>query len=205
MTIIERSPCTLGAAADQASGRRLEESIEINLGATASEHRQRHEPSIERPPRGTAGRRPVTDSPPDSSRIGDVLIEGLGVIPAAVLTQLCQTLGTNLTRALVDTETGVTVETSDLTYRPGARSQRFVVTRDQHCRFPGCTRPARLDDVDHVVRWPDGETIASNLQCLCRHHHRAKHEGGWRVSMMPEGICTWTSPSGRHYVTRPAD
>lgn len=205
MTIIERRPCALGGTADSSSSRRFEERLEINLGATASEHRPRHETSTERPPRCRAGRRPVTDSPPDGYRIGDVLIEGLGVIPAAVLTQLCQTLGTKLTRALVDTETGTTVETSDITYRPGARLRRFVLTRDQHCRFPGCTRPARLGDVDHVERWPDGETIASNLQCLCRHHHRAKHEGGWRVSMTPEGICTWTSPSGRHYVTHPAD
>lgn len=205
MTIIERRPCTLGGAADPSPGRQFAPRIEIDFGATVSEPRQRREPSTERPPRGRTGRQPVTDSPPAGYRIGDVLIEGLGVIPAAVLTQLCRTLGAKLTRALVDTATGATVETSDITYRPGARLRRFVLTRDQHCRFPGCTRPARLDDVDHVERWPDGETTAGNLQCLCRHHHRAKHEGGWRVVMTPEGICTWTSPSGRDYVTYPAD
>lgn len=205
MTIIERRPCILGGAADPSPGRHFAPRIEIDLGATVSERRQRHQPVAEEPPRGRVGRQPVTDPPPAGYRIGDVLIEGLGVIPAAVLTQLCRTLGAKLTRALVDTGTGVTLETSDITYRPGARLRRFVLTRDQHCRFPGCTRPARLDDVDHVERWPDGETTAGNLQCLCRHHHRAKHEGGWRVSMTPEGICTWTSPFGRDYVTYPAD
>lgn len=138
-------------------------------------------------------------------RVGDSVVEGLGVIPAPALIELCRKLGTKITRALVDMRTGATVETADETYRPGARLRRFVVTRDQHCRFPGCTRPARLDDVDHVEPWPTGDTAARNLQCLCRHHHRAKHEGGWAVAMTPDGISTWTSPSGRRYLTHPAD
>lgn len=141
----------------------------------------------------------------DTYRLTDTVVEGLGVIPAGVLAEMCRTLGTKVTRALVDMQTGATIETADETYRPGARLRRFVVTRDEHCRFPGCTRPARLDDVDHVDRYPEGPTAAWNLQCLCRHHHRAKHEGGWKVSMTPDGVCTWTSPSGRQYVTHPAD
>ncbi|RNI23247.1 HNH endonuclease signature motif containing protein [Flexivirga caeni] len=74
-----------------------------------------------------------------------------------------------------------------------------------HCRFPGCTTPAVRCDVDHVTRFPDGPTAIWNLQCLCRHHHRAKHEGGWQVVMTRTGVCTWTSPSGREYVTWPGD
>jgi len=167
-----------------------------------------HVVDVERlpPPRPLASRkqRPV-GSPGDEYRVGDAVVEGLGVIPAGVLAELCRALGTKVARALVDLKTGATVETADETYKPGARLRRFVVTRDEHCRFPGCTRPARLDDLDHVIRWPDGPTAASNLQCLCRHHHRAKHEGGWQVSMTADGTCTWTSPSGRRYVTHPAD
>ncbi|RNI22245.1 HNH endonuclease signature motif containing protein [Flexivirga caeni] len=138
-------------------------------------------------------------------RISDTVIEGIGVIPAAVLTHLCQTLGTTLTRALVDADTGATLESSDRTYRPSARVRRFVTRRDVHCRFPGCTRPAVRCDVDHVTPFPDGPTAAWNLQCLCRHHHRAKHETGWKVTMTRTGVCTWTSPSGRKYVTWPGD
>ena len=182
--------------------------VRVGLAPGSGDRRQRwdHGPvTVETRRRRARARAAGTGSPPTDYRIGDAVVEGFGVIPAGVLSQLCRTLGAKLTRALVDAKTGATVETSDVTYRPGARLRRFVITRDEHCRFPGCTRPARLDDVDHVIRWPDGPTAASNLQSLCRHHHRAKHEGGWSVSMTPDGICTWTSPSGRRYVTRPAD
>lgn len=216
-SLLERRPCTVEALLDPNSGGRIVPRVRVVLGAENTD--QLHaRPDRDRPPERPPGNHPTDDHPAQRTRasthsphtaprfrIGDVLVEGLGIIPAAVLTELCQRLGTRLTRALVDARTGATVETSDVTYRPGARLRRFVVTRDQHCRFPGCIRPARLDDVDHVVRWPDGTTTAANLQCLCRHHHRAKHEGGWAVSMTAQGVCTWTSPSGRRYITRPAD
>ncbi|WP_109686216.1 HNH endonuclease signature motif containing protein [Branchiibius hedensis] len=137
--------------------------------------------------------------------IGDVFLPRVGIIPAAVITELTQLLGVKLTRALTDATTGTVIETADRSYRPGVRLARFVKTRDQHCRFPGCTRPATLSDIDHVTRYPDGDTAAHNLQCLCRHHHRAKHEGGWHVTMTSQGICTWTSPAGHTYVTDPGD
>lgn len=60
-------------------------------------------------------------------------------------------------------------------YRPGSRLSRFVQARDRTCVFPGCRRPARRTDLDHRIPWPRGSTSADNLQCLCRHHHRAKH------------------------------
>ena len=88
-------------------------------------------------------------------------------------------------------------------YRPGARMRRRVIRRDQRCRFPGCDRRGRYTDLDHVDPWPRGPTADHNLQCLCRRHHRAKHEGGWRVTMSAAGRCTWTSPTGRVYVTDP--
>ncbi|MFC6715617.1 HNH endonuclease signature motif containing protein [Branchiibius cervicis] len=137
--------------------------------------------------------------------IGDVLLPRVGVIPAEVITQMTHVLGIKLTRALTDATTGTVIETSDRSYRPGARLARFVRARDQHCRFPGCTRPAKLTDLDHVTRYPNGPTAAHNLQCLCRHHHRAKHEGGWTVTMTPHGVCTWTSPAGHTYTTHPGD
>ncbi|KYH44436.1 DUF222 domain-containing protein [Branchiibius sp. NY16-3462-2] len=142
---------------------------------------------------------------PPGQAIGDLLLPRVGVIPARTITEMTHLLGVKLSRALTDTATGVVVETGDRSYRPGARLARFVQARDQHCRFPGCTRPAKLSDIDHVVRYPDGETAAHNLQCLCRHHHRAKHEGGWKVTMSPTGVCTWTSPTGRTYLTTPGD
>ncbi|WP_265442725.1 HNH endonuclease signature motif containing protein [Flexivirga meconopsidis] len=146
------------------------------------------------------------DNPtPMRYRLGDIHVPGVGVIPADAIRELTDLLGTKLTRALVNADTGTVAETANQTYTPGARLARFVRARDQHCRFPGCTRPATLTDLDHVTPYPDGPTAAHNLQCLCRHHHRAKHEAGWTVTMTPDGACTWTSPAGHTYLTHPAD
>lgn len=147
--------------------------------------------------------RPCT-APPDNP-FDDVIVPGVGVIPAAQVAQLARTVGTAVTRALTDPVTGTVIETMTRKYRPTAAIRRMVITRDQHCRFPGCSMPAVYCEQDHVIPWPLGETKPANLHCLCKHHHRAKHETGWRVSMTPDGVCSWTSPSGRTYVTRPAD
>lgn len=142
-------------------------------------------------------------SPP--ADLADVIVPGVGVIPAAEVVQLTRAVGCKVTRALTDASTGTVIETMTGKYRPTAAIGRMVMTRDQHCRFPGCTMPAANCEQDHVIRWPLGETKPANLHCLCKHHHRAKHETGWRVSMTPDGVCSWTSPSGRTYHTHPAD
>jgi hypothetical protein len=58
-----------------------------------------------------------------------------------------------------------------------AAMRRAVIARDRHCQHPGCFRAARWCDVDHKIDWiHGGETKLSNLQLLCRHHHRLKHQ-----------------------------
>jgi hypothetical protein len=37
---------------------------------------------------------------------------------------------------------------------------------------------------------------------LCRHHHRAKTEGGWSWRRDDDGVITWTAPTGHQYVTQ---
>jgi hypothetical protein len=56
--------------------------------------------------------------------------------------------------------------------------RRAVISRDRHCRFPGCRRPARWCDAHHIVHWADdGHTEVENLILLCRHHHTSIHSG----------------------------
>jgi len=146
-----------------------------------------------------------TAAPAGVAWLGDALIPGVGIIPAPVIQELSRSFGTTITRALTDTATGTTVETSHTSYRPAAKLAAFVRTRDQHCRFPGCTRPARYCDIDHLTPWPAGTTTPANLHCLCRHHHRTKQATGWTVTMTPDGVCTWTSPTTHTYTTTPAE
>jgi hypothetical protein len=90
-------------------------------------------------------------------------------------------------------------------YRFPPRLRRFLETRDRTCVFPGCGRPATRTDKDHRIPWPAGATSADNGECLCRHHHRAKHtvftvmrdtdgsyiwitRGGWQFRRQPKGF-----------------
>ncbi|MEV6413319.1 DUF222 domain-containing protein [Kribbella sp. NPDC051718] len=85
-------------------------------------------------------------------------------------------------------------------YTPSAALDRYVRLRDRTCQFPGCNRPAEFTDLDHRISFAaGGRTTAANLWCLCRHHHRLKHEGGWQIHLTPAGTYTWISPTGRHY------
>ncbi|WP_237571168.1 HNH endonuclease signature motif containing protein, partial [Mycolicibacterium lacusdiani] len=92
-------------------------------------------------------------------------------------------------------------------YTPSKRLAEFVRCRDLTCRFPGCSQPATETDIDHTIAWPIGPTCASNLKCLCRHHHLLKTfwggPDGWRDRQLPDGTIVWTSPHGRTYVTEP--
>ena len=83
-------------------------------------------------------------------------------------------------------------------YRPGPRLLRYLEARDRTCVFPGCTRPARRSDKDHRLPWPHGSTSADNLECLCRHHHRAKHTI-FTVLKLPDGTMRWITRGGWYF------
>ena len=76
--------------------------------------------------------------------------------------------------------------------------RRALASRDGHCRFPGCRN--RRTDAHHVVHWADGgETVLENLVLLCRRHHRAVHEEGFRVTLDAAGEVAFTRPDGRPF------
>jgi hypothetical protein len=79
-----------------------------------------------------------------------------------------------------------------------------LVTRDRGCAFPGCDRPPAWTDAHHLHHWANGgPTALDNLVLLCRRHHRAVHEGGWRLARTPDN--RWTArPPGHTSGTPPA-
>jgi Domain of unknown function (DUF222)/HNH endonuclease len=76
-----------------------------------------------------------------------------------------------------------------------------LIVRDGGCAFPGCQRPQGWCEAHHLRHWAHGgPTDLANLALLCWTHHRAVHEGGWRLRRDPDGRLTATPP---HHRRRP--
>lgn len=92
-------------------------------------------------------------------------------------------------------------------YRPSEEQRRFLVALDEHCRRPGCNRPALDCDIDHSRDWArGGRTELFNLANLCESDHAVKHADGWTIGREPDGSLLWKSKHDRSYpeVPRPA-
>jgi hypothetical protein len=108
-------------------------------------------------------------------------LEGYGPIDGDIA-RLLAAHAPSMRRILVHPEIGTALSYGREHYRAPADLDGFVRTRDGWCRLPGCSRRAKYADLDHTVaRAHGGETADKNLAVLCRHHHRLKHESGWRV------------------------
>jgi uncharacterized protein DUF222/HNH endonuclease len=74
--------------------------------------------------------------------------------------------------------------------------RRALRLRDRGCRFPGCTN--RRVDGHHLMPWAaGGETTLANLCSLCRRHHTAVHEQGFRLESAAAGGFRFFDPQGR--------
>ena len=74
--------------------------------------------------------------------------------------------------------------------------RRALTAQGRRCRFPGCD--AYHCDAHHVRHWADGgATRLDNLVLVCRRHHRAVHEEGFRVELGDDGEARFFWPDGR--------
>jgi hypothetical protein len=80
-----------------------------------------------------------------------------------------------------------------------AHIRRAVITRDRHCAWPGCARPAAWCDVHHIVHKEDGgKTSLSNCILLCQFHHDVCiHRWGWQIILHPDGTTSAYGPHGQ--------
>jgi hypothetical protein len=89
-------------------------------------------------------------------------------------------------------------------YRPPPRLAEYVTARDLTCRFGTCRQPAWRCDLDHTTPYHQGgRTCPCNLGPLCRYHHQLKQHPGWTLTQTSPGVFTWTTPTGRQYITQP--
>jgi hypothetical protein len=139
------------------------------------------------------------------------LLGGYGPIIASMARDVAAT-GTwrcALTNGTHGTLDGLGTSTYTPNYEPTQRLRRHIIARDTHCRWPGCTRPARRCDHEHVQPYSTGgATCECNNEALCHHHHRLKHETGFTVEFStnpehPPGTIVFTSPAGRQRISYP--
>jgi hypothetical protein len=84
---------------------------------------------------------------------------------------------------------------------PGRPLRRHSQIRHRTCLFPGCRRPAAQADQDHRHEHArGGPTTEDNLGPGCRHDHRLKTTGGWRLIKRENGSYLWISPLGRKHL-----
>jgi len=130
---------------------------------------------------------------------GGRYLNGTTVDPEVLHTLLCDS---DVCRVLVDAANILDLGAVERVVTKRIRG--VLVVRDEHCRFPGCDRPAHWCDAHHVVAWEHGgPTVVTNLILLCRRHHHRIHRRGWTGSMDPDGTFTVTDPAGRTRTTHP--
>ncbi|MDR0593668.1 MAG: HNH endonuclease, partial [Bifidobacteriaceae bacterium] len=99
---------------------------------------------------------------------------------------------------------------SNDSYRPGVGLRRLLAVRQARCANPACGQPARRCELDHIdpfdpARPAAEQTVAFNMQHLCKACHDLKTSHGWDSQRdPPTGATTITTPNG---ITRqtPAD
>jgi 5-methylcytosine-specific restriction endonuclease McrA len=129
-------------------------------------------------------------------------LDGYGPITPAMARRLAAD-ETGTWRRLVTDDTGQLLDYGRRTYRPPANLRDHVIARDRTCTFPSCRRAARLCDLDHGEPFSrGGDTSGTNVSALCRRHHNAKHDAGWRVRHRRDGSREWTGPTGHAYLMR---
>ncbi|MEO3820894.1 DUF222 domain-containing protein [Plantactinospora sp. B24E8] len=131
-------------------------------------------------------------------------LSGWGPVVAETARQIASRSRKSAWRISVYDRNGRLIHNGPVRRRPKIRDAAFVRSRDQTCRAPGCRVPASHADLDHVRRYVDGgPTTPDNLAVLCRHDHRLKDEGGWRLRQLQPGVFVWHSRLGHQYVVPP--
>jgi hypothetical protein len=129
----------------------------------------------------------------DGSTVGQSVIAGGARVSAETSRRLACDAGRVV---MTCDEHGNTLSVGRRTRIVPTAIRRALEYRDDSCRFPGCDM--RHCDAHHIVHWADGgSTALDNLVLLCRRHHRAVHEGAFRVGRSPTGDVQFHHRDGR--------
>lgn len=81
-----------------------------------------------------------------------------------------------------------------------------LVVRDGGCRWPGCGRNASYCEAHHIDHFVDdhGRTDVGRGILLCRFHHMALHNQGWKIHRRGDGPFLLMAPSATDAVEMPS-
>ncbi len=136
----------------------------------------------------------------DATEAGNAALEG----GMRVSAETSRRLGCDASRVVLRHDVaGRVVEIGARTRTIPPALRRALQSRDRGCRFPGCQSP--FGQGHHLRHWAHGgPTTLGNLALLCRRHHRAVHEGGYRVERLADGGLRFRRPDGRALPDVPA-
>jgi Domain of unknown function (DUF222)/HNH endonuclease len=159
----------------------------VSTDHTLHDHPTAEEGPPARDPSRNQGRATPT---PDREVMHPSLEEGLAGRLRAAMALLPPVLGGAPTQPLEVGRTSRVVQ---------AAQRTALAVRDGGCVFPDRARPLAWCEAHHLRHWlHGGPTDLANLALLCRAHHRAVHEGGWRLTRQSDGRLTATPPHRQH-------
>lgn len=138
---------------------------------------------------------------PEGADAPVAVLEGYGPIPASVARALAA--GGIWTRLVTDPLSGAVREIGTHRYRPPQALADLVRATSPRCRRPGCGIASDSCDPHHRIPWPEGTTMAENLDPLCRRDHLLITHAGWNYTERPDTTRTWTTSSGHRYQEQP--
>lgn len=129
-------------------------------------------------------------------------IHGYGPATIATLHELANQ-NTFWRRIVTDPLTGNVLDVGRRRRHTNALGEH-IRTRDKHCVFPGCTRPAEDCQLDHTIDHArGGPTAMANLGVLCQHHNLMKTQTNWTLHQPEPGHFVWTTPTGTTHEVLP--
>lgn len=132
------------------------------------------------------------DTPGGRSRIED----GPWLSPAAIRRLSCDADVVTVTE-----RDGLPIDVGRVRRLITPRLRLALQSRDEGCRFPGCSVPAPRADGHHIKHWSDGgKTNLDNLVSLCRFHHARHHDGMFQIRRDRSGDLTFVAADGKPLV-----
>jgi hypothetical protein len=129
-------------------------------------------------------------------------LAGYGPVIADIARQVTRSQQNSEWRTTVTNKSGNIIHVGTTNRRPTLTMKRLIQAQHPRCVHPGCRMPAIQCDIDHRVAVIDGgPTCPCNLAPLCRHHHRAKHEGRRQYFLKEGSGYRWISPLAHHYTS----